>query len=203
MAKVASPPTVLREIRGPEACEICGTQGLKTELVRDPFIYGVGDDAVELVIEIPVHTCAQCEMSFTGEEAEVIEHKAVCRHLGLLTPEEVRELRERHGLSRADFADLTGLGAATIARWERGDVLQNRANDRFLRLLRDPAILHQLRLVARGMDARLPSMPASRKSSERRRRARSSPQPVLTVLPVGQQTQFGQRGGKFSLRRSG
>jgi hypothetical protein len=30
---------------------------------------------------------------------------------------------------------LTGFGEATISRWERGRLLQNRANDRYLRLL--------------------------------------------------------------------
>ena len=60
MPGTASPPTVLRELEGPDTCDMCGTPGLKTELVRDPFIYGAGDDAVELVVEIPVRTCSSC-----------------------------------------------------------------------------------------------------------------------------------------------
>ena len=38
-------------------------------------------------------------------------------------------------MSRAAFAEFTGLGEATIKRWETGTVAQNRANDRYLRLL--------------------------------------------------------------------
>ena len=152
MTKVASPPTVLREFPGPKDCEMCGTPGLKTELVRDPFIYGAGDDAVELVVDIQVHTCAHCEMSFTSEDAEIKEHDAVCRHLGLLTRAEIRGVREQYGVSRAAFAHCTGLGDATLARWERGDVMQNRANDRYLRLLRDPDTFRKAVRMARVAD---------------------------------------------------
>ena len=71
MTKNASPPTVLGPVSGPESCEMCGANGLKTELVRDPFIYGAGPKAVELVADVPVHTCPECDVSFTGEAAEI------------------------------------------------------------------------------------------------------------------------------------
>ena len=48
-------------------------------------------------------------------------------------------------MSRTDFAELTGFGEATLNRWERGAVIQNRANDRYLRLLESPDILDRLR----------------------------------------------------------
>ena len=149
---IASPPTVLREIDGPEACSMCETPGLKTELVRNPFICGVGDDAAELVVDIPVHTCSRCQRSYTGKAAGIIEHEAVCRHLGLLTPSEIKDIRtSRDNMSQAAFAELTGLGEATIARWERGDVMQNRGNDRFLRMVqRDEGWRLLLQVVALG-----------------------------------------------------
>ena len=43
-------------------------------------------------------------------------------------------------LSRAELARITGLGESSIARWETRDIIQNVGNDRYLRLLRDPAI---------------------------------------------------------------
>lgn len=134
--RIASAPTVLREISGPQACSMCDAPGLKTELVRNPFICGVGAEAVELVVDFPVHSCASCGRSYRGSDAGSIEHEAVCRHLGLLTPDEIRAIRRQFGMSRAEFAEVTGLGEATIARWERGAVTQNRANDRFLRIVR-------------------------------------------------------------------
>jgi hypothetical protein len=38
-------------------------------------------------------------------------------------------------LSRAEFARLTKLGEATLVRWEKGSLIQNPANDQYLRLL--------------------------------------------------------------------
>ena len=40
-------------------------------------------------------------------------------------------------MSQAEFARVTGFGEATIGRWENGLVIQNVANDRYLRLLRE------------------------------------------------------------------
>lgn len=135
---------MLRETSGPSTCEVCGAPGLKTELVRDPFIYGVGDEAVELSADIPVHSCTRCDASYTGTEAERIEHDAVCRHLGVLTPEEIQGIRKRYGLSRAAFARLTGFGKASLARWERGELIQNTSSDRYLKLLQDPEVFRRL-----------------------------------------------------------
>ena len=144
MSRIASPPTALGPHPGPDSCDLCGSPDLSTELVRDPFIYGTGSEAVELSADIPVHKCVHCDVSYTGEEAEVARHEVVCRHLGLLTPAEIRALRKRYDLSRAAFARLTRFGEATLARWESGEVVQNASSDRYLRLLRDPTVLNRL-----------------------------------------------------------
>ena len=153
MTGIASSPTVLGPEPGPDICEMCGTPGLTTELVRDPFIYGAGPEAVELIADVPVHSCSRCAVSFTGEAAEAARHEAVCRHLGVLTPDEIRAIRDRYGLSRAALARLTGLGEATLGRWERREVIQNVSNDRFLRLLREPDVFRRLRDIAEDADA--------------------------------------------------
>ncbi len=129
MPRVASPPTVIHELDGPGTCDMCGTPGLKTELVRDPFIYGAGDDGVELVVEIPVRTCSSCG-PYTDDQAEDIRHDEVCRHLGVLTPTEIRDLRAKYDISRAELARITGLGESSIARWETREIVQNVGNDR-------------------------------------------------------------------------
>ena len=144
MTRIAAPPTDLGPILGPESCEFCGAMGLRTDLVRDPFIYGAGSTAVELVADVPVHTCSECGVSWTGDEAETRRHEAICRHLGVLTSDEIRAIRLEHGMSRAAFARLTGFGEASLARWERREVVQSTSNDRYLRLLRDPAVFARL-----------------------------------------------------------
>ena len=47
-------------------------------------------------------------------------------------------------MNRAEFARLSGLGEATLARWENGSVTQSRANDRYLRLLAQPGGIDRL-----------------------------------------------------------
>lgn len=149
MTQVASPPTVLRAHSGPKArCDACGAIGVQTELMRDPFMYGSGVNAVELTADVRVHTCSACGDSYTDHEAEIAYDEAVCRHLGILTPAEIRAIREGYDLTRAEFADLTGFEKATLGRWERGEVTQNRSVDRYLRLLQDPEVIRRLEALA-------------------------------------------------------
>jgi len=79
--------------------------------------------------------CAAC-----GEE--ILPHplsKAIdlqrCKRLGLLTPHEIREVRQRTGLSAVDMAHLLGVGEKTYTRWENGKSIQNKSNDTLIRLL--------------------------------------------------------------------
>ncbi len=47
-------------------------------------------------------------------------------------------------MTRGAFAQVTGLGEATLSRWEKGILVQNRANDRYLRLLNTPWAIKKL-----------------------------------------------------------
>lgn len=79
-----------------------------------------------------------------GENDEIAHHEAECRQQGVLTPAEIRALRNGYGMSRAAFARVTGFGEATLARWERGEVIQNASNDSLLRMLEDPDVMERL-----------------------------------------------------------
>lgn len=145
------------------ACLNCGSCYLKTTQEDQEFIYGLSDHEVTLHAIVPVHTCSACGLSYSDEKGEDARHEAVCRHLGVMTPAEVRLVRECHGMSRAEFARVTGLGEASLARWESGALIQNVANDQFLFLLTLPGclerLMHRERKVSilRGIDCdRLP-----------------------------------------------
>ena len=125
-------------------CPDCGGHSFTTALHNDVFEYGSGDSPATLHARVPVHCCDSCDFEFLGPEGRLIKHEAVCRHLGLLTPTEIQSIRESHGMSRAAFAEITGFGEATLNRWERGAVIQNRANDRFLRLVESDNIMAKL-----------------------------------------------------------
>lgn len=147
------------EPTGPATCFECDGP-VRAEWQDHTFTYGADDSTVELTAQIPVDVCVECGFASLGHEAEVLLHEAVCMHRGVLTPREVRAVRERHGLSRAAFAEVSGLGEATLHRWENGIHLQNRANDRYLRLLASADNLRALRRVGRSE----PAAPAWRPS---------------------------------------
>ena len=125
-------------------CPLCGTKRVVTVIHSDTFTYGTGRSAVQLSVELPVRSCQSCDITFLDQVGERLKHNAVCRHLRVLTPEEIRSIREYHQMTRARFSEVTGLGEATLARWEAGAVIQNRANDRYLRLLRTDTTMDRL-----------------------------------------------------------
>jgi putative transcriptional regulator len=111
---------------------------LHPQVVMERFPYE--DDGKEVTVvaeDVPVEICdnPECREQLSGPEAARIRHMAICRALGLLTPGEIRAIRDRLNLTQAEFARLTRLGEATICRWERGRLLQNPAMDRYLRLI--------------------------------------------------------------------
>lgn len=115
-------------------CPDCDTPAV-TKWHETTFRYGEGDSAVDILVDLPVRVCGACGFEYIDQEGERRKHEALCRHFGVLTPHEIREIRSTRGMSRAAFAELTGLGEATIGRWERGAGIQSLANDRYLRLL--------------------------------------------------------------------
>ncbi len=168
------------------ACASCGSLEVRTSIEDQAFPYGVGDAAVLLHATVPVRTCVVCGFSYTDHEGEDARHEAVCRHLGVMMPTEVRNVREHHGLNRAEFAKVSGLVEASLARWESGSVVQNVANDSLLYLLISQSNVEALRVrnrgvpIPRGLGSREPAawpLPARfrciKESEELRRAARS------------------------------
>lgn len=137
-------------------CPSCESERIETEWVAHHFPYGDGDAAVELAAKVPLRRCTACGEEFLDDESEDLIHEAVCRHLGVMTPCEVRAIRRQSGnLSQAEFARITRLGEATIGRWERGELIQNVAYDHFLYLLTYPEnrIRLQQRVCRPGSEA--------------------------------------------------
>ena len=126
-------------------CPDCGKSELETIRQKHNFTYGVGTTAEKITAVLPFRHCPGCGLRFLDHEGEEAMHEAFCRHLGVMTPSEIKKLRQSYGLSRKEFAQLTRFGEAPIARWERGALIQNAANDQLLRLLSFPENLARLR----------------------------------------------------------
>ena len=135
----------VREVQMDTVCPLCGSEGITTSQHRHAFNYGSGESAVELTVNVPVRRCDTCEFEYLDEVAERAKHEAVCEHLGVLSPVEIRRIRDHHRMTRAGFAQMTGLGEASLNRWENGLTIQTQANDRYLRLLAHPENMRYLR----------------------------------------------------------
>lgn len=117
-------------------CEFCGGRA-ETRQEKVSFKYGAGDDEAVLSVVVPVVHCSDCGESYMGEEAEILRHEAVCKHLGRLTPAQVKAIRDQYELTQEEFAEISGFGVASIKRWEGGNQIQNVSADRLLVLLAD------------------------------------------------------------------
>ncbi|MYB34704.1 MAG: helix-turn-helix domain-containing protein [Gammaproteobacteria bacterium] len=123
--------------RSVDPCPICEQATVIVEWRNIVFDYGTpGSLVTELSVVAPVHRCSNCGFEYLDDEAERIKHNAVCRHLGVLTPEEIIGIRNEMGMTRSQFAELTGIGSASLSRWETGHNIQTHAYDRYLRLLK-------------------------------------------------------------------
>src|ERR1700676_566285 len=127
-------------------CPGCGQFGIYTKEIERHFPYGEAPATTMLVARVPLRSCKNCSAEFFDEEADERQHAAICRHRRLMTPAEIQTLRETTcGLSRAHFCELTKLGIATVARWERGELVQNAAYDQLLYLMHFPENVDRLR----------------------------------------------------------
>lgn len=132
------------KVQSNPTCPVCGHAGINTACQDEAFTYGSGKTAVELKVSVPVRRCEVCDFEYLDESAEKLKHEAICQHLGVLAPMEIRRIRLDHRMTRARFAQITGLGEASLNRWENGLNIQTHANDRYLRLLARPEIMRHL-----------------------------------------------------------
>jgi putative zinc finger/helix-turn-helix YgiT family protein len=129
-----------------DACPTCGTI---MRSVRGTLSVSVNGERVA-VPGMPHLRCPNCgERLFSLSVARDLERRGIDRYrakYGLLSADEIRAIRDHHGLTQAELARILRLGANTISRWEAGRNVQSAAMDVLLRLIRDlPGSLQYLR----------------------------------------------------------
>lgn len=131
----------------PKRCGKCGQKQMQLATVS--YANTIEHDGRTYRVEIPALTvprCANCQAISIDDEADRQISSAFRLEARLLTPEEIRNGREKLGLTQKQFASLLGVGEATISRWETGAQIQQRAMDRFLRVcFASPAAVELLR----------------------------------------------------------
>lgn len=125
-------------------CHACGQRSLQR--VKQPYEYEISHEGrAPVTIRIPdldVIACTNpdCHPEDPGETVLIDDDAArrigveTYRQLGLLTPAEIREKREKLGLSQQEMQELLGLGGNSLSRWENGHIYQARSMDRLLRV---------------------------------------------------------------------
>jgi putative zinc finger/helix-turn-helix YgiT family protein len=129
-----------------DACLTCGTMMRRTQ---EALTSSVNGEEIR-VPKISHLRCPKCgEGLFSLQEAEALRLGAFDiyrKKYGLLSADEIRAVREQHGLTQAELAQLLRLGGNTLSRWEAGRNVQSAAMDVLLRLIRDlPGSLEYLR----------------------------------------------------------
>jgi putative zinc finger/helix-turn-helix YgiT family protein len=131
----------------PKRCGKCGQKAMQLATVA--YATTIEHDGRAYRVEIPALTvprCGNCQTISIDEEADRQISAAFRREARLMAPEEIRQGREQLGLTQKQFANLLGVGEATVSRWETGAQIQQRAMDRFLRVcLASPAAVELLR----------------------------------------------------------
>ena len=138
-------------IHDTQVCPVCGSAEIATSEIQENFDYIADDQKVTLTARFPVETCKNCSFVSYGEEGERAKDAAIRGHLKLLKPAEIKSIREKYQLSRQAFAALTGIGVASLARWENAELLQNRSSDNLLRFISDS---ENFRILKEGFNPR-------------------------------------------------
>lgn len=128
-------------------CAVCDSDRVKK--IRRKFEARYNQMPV-VVENVKMYRCEACgEEFFTPEQSHELSRQMknrVREQQGLLSPEQIVEIRKQLGLSQSDLEDLFGLGEKVVTRWETGRVVQGRTGDVALRLLAmEPGLLPRLR----------------------------------------------------------
>jgi len=100
----------------------------------------------KIALDVPRLFCSTCGESVIdpafGDPTLKLYAEYRKRH-NLLSPEQIRDIRQKYALSQDAFATLLGTSPATLARYEGGS-LQDKAYDQLLRACDSPVYMADL-----------------------------------------------------------
>jgi len=128
-----------------DICVACDHPTLTEQVV--PFEFRHGQKSA--TIQDSQTVCGTCgTVSYVGEQASRHELAVATkiRELdGLLSPEELRNIRLKYAFRQTDLEAMLSVGPKTWTRWERGKVPQSKAADTLIRVLaKNPKITSDL-----------------------------------------------------------
>lgn len=135
---------------GSGICAVCGARAVR--VCADAMPMETREGTYDVVGFEHGH-CDACGEDFIPAEHidPVLEALVALKRerLGLLSSADIHELRHSLGLRQADLECQLGVSGGTVGRWERGEVLQSRMADNFMRLLwAHPELIEESGVVA-------------------------------------------------------
>lgn len=123
-------------------CPICGVGRLVAKKGNFHFTPPDNIPGGEIVVRGSTwEECSDCEERILSKELLDKLDGIRYERLGLLTPVDIRNIRERAGLSQIEISQLLGVGEKTYTRWESGRSLQNKSSDNLIRVFEQNAEL--------------------------------------------------------------
>lgn len=155
-------------------CVECGKGRMRMRLARVPHeIRGL-----RVEVEDRVNVCDSCgfvtiPLARADEHGRLVD--ATYRQMaGILSAGEIRNARQRLGMSQREFAEYLGVGEASVKRWETG-VLPDKSSSDLIRLKTDPKAARQNWTRLKSLLSRqAPPAAAKPKKSMRRARQRTT-----------------------------
>ena len=97
-----------------------------------------GDGIAQTIrIEVEAYTDPASGEDILTPESLVLIEKTQARHMGLMSASEIKELRQRLGLSQDEMSELLQIGGKSYTRWESGRARPSRSMNLLLCALRD------------------------------------------------------------------
>lgn len=119
-------------------CESCGPVA-DTRVERRTETYPVKGEEISVLTNVRV--CARCGQSVYDRELDSENIGAAYdlyrRNHNIISPVEIRAMREKYGLSQRSLGTLLGWGEITIHRYENGN-LPDEAHNQVLQFIEDP-----------------------------------------------------------------
>lgn len=119
----------------PRRCFACGKDTVnQTCIPHDAKVRHDGKLHAFHIPSLQIDQCEHCgEQYFTSDTDEQI-NLGLRKHLGLLTPQDIRSGIESCKVSQKTFAEHLGIAQETVSRWLNEGVTQTRSLDKMMRL---------------------------------------------------------------------
>lgn len=158
-----------------QTCPVCASGTLTDRDINHTATLSHEAVAYELSVIAPASVCSHCGAVFLDHRADDRLRRELRTRLGLLQPEEILHLREKHGLTQKDVSEATGIAEATLSRWENYHVVQSKSHDTCLRLFFKHEATLPVRVTENSMALNAPAWLSFCKPLDRTDPARDDP----------------------------